>query len=203
MLPQVKKEPDQDDRQQEKTPGIVGHAPSDHERECPPVKMPCLLEGFAEFFHRSLSFEKVVKLGFRIQIFFKPEGSFPVDDIPDLAIWVEKIPELSRPRGTRFDTGRVSSVSHPLDAEGALINRAFHPRPISEVMDRRVHLLGWDVWLCPVKDSPFVGACCDTVPATDAPVVIDYHQSIRFFPGGVDGAYFDARGILAVLALNR
>jgi hypothetical protein len=70
-------------------------------------------------------------------------------------------------------------------------------------MDRSIQLLHRDIGFCPVKDSSFIGTCGDAVPATDAPVVIDHHQSIWFFPGSMDRAYLHTRGVLAVLALNR
>jgi hypothetical protein len=69
-------------------------------------------------------------------------------------------------------------------------------------MDGRIQLFLRDVWLCPVKDSSFIRAGCDAVPATDAPVVVYHHQSVGFLPGGMDRAYFNTRRVLTLLALD-
>jgi hypothetical protein len=69
-------------------------------------------------------------------------------------------------------------------------------------MDRRINLLFWNVWLRPVEDSPLIGAGCDAVPATDAPVIINDDNPIRFLPGRVDRTYLHAGRLLALLTLN-
>jgi hypothetical protein len=70
-------------------------------------------------------------------------------------------------------------------------------------VDRGIDLLFGNVWLCPVEDPPFIGAGCDAVPATDAPVVIHHHNSIRLLPCGMDRAYLYTGRILTLLTLNR
>jgi hypothetical protein len=70
-------------------------------------------------------------------------------------------------------------------------------------VDGRIPLFYRDVWLCPVKDSPLIRACSNAVPATDAPVVIDHYQPIRFFPGSMDRTYLHTRRVLTMLALDR
>jgi hypothetical protein len=69
-------------------------------------------------------------------------------------------------------------------------------------VDRGIDLLFWNVWLRPVEDSPLIGAGCDAVPATDAPVIINHDDTIGFLPGGVDRTYFHAGRLLALLTLN-
>jgi hypothetical protein len=69
-------------------------------------------------------------------------------------------------------------------------------------VDRGIDLLFWNVWLRPVEDSPLIGAGCDAVPATDAPVIINHDDTIRFLPGGVDRTYLHAGRLLTLLTLN-
>jgi hypothetical protein len=69
-------------------------------------------------------------------------------------------------------------------------------------VDRRIYLLSWNVWLCPVEDSPFIRARCNAVPASDTPVVIHHHDPIRFLPGGVNRTNLDAGRFLTLLTLN-
>jgi hypothetical protein len=69
-------------------------------------------------------------------------------------------------------------------------------------VDCRIDLLFGNGWLSPVEDSPFIGASCDAVPATDAPVVIYHDNPIRFLPGGMDWTYLYTRRILTLLTLD-
>jgi hypothetical protein len=69
-------------------------------------------------------------------------------------------------------------------------------------VDRGIDLLFWDVWLRPVEDSPLIGAGCDAVPATDAPVIINHDDTIRFLPGGVNRTYLHTGRLLTLLTLN-
>ncbi len=126
-----------------------------------------------------------------------------IDDVTNFAIRIEKVPEFSRSRWTGFDTRWISPCPHSLDAESALFDGRLHPRPIPQVVDRGVNLLLWNVWFCPVENPPFIGAGCNAVPATDAPVVVHHDDAVGFLPGGVDRADFHARGVLTLLALNR
>jgi hypothetical protein len=70
-------------------------------------------------------------------------------------------------------------------------------------VDRRVDLFLRDIWLCPVKDPTFIGAGRNTIPTTDAPVIIDYHDPIRFLPSGMNRTYLHTGRVLALLALDR
>jgi len=126
-----------------------------------------------------------------------------IDDVTDFASGIEKVPEFPRSRWAGFHTRWISSCPHPLDAEGALFDRALHPWSVSEVVDRGVDLLLRNVWLRPVENSPFVRARCNAVSAPYAPVVVHHDDPIWFLPGGVDGADFHAGWILTLLALNR
>jgi hypothetical protein len=149
-----------------------------------------------------LCFKEVIKLRFGAQIFLETEDPLSVDDITHFAVWIEKIAEFPRSCGTGFHTGRIFSVSHPLDTKGAFFHGALHSGSVSKIVDRGIDLLFWNVWLRPVEDPPLVGAGCDAVPAADAPVIIDHDDTIRFLPGGVDWTYFHAGGLLTLLTLD-
>jgi hypothetical protein len=151
----------------------------------------------------SLRFKKVVKLGLCIQIFLEAEDPLLFDNVSYFTVGVEKVSKFSCPRGTSFYTGGVSSHSHTLNTKGALFHNILHPRSVPKVVDGRIPLFDRDVWLCPIKDSPLIRACRNAVPATNAPVVIDHYQPIRFFPGRMDRTYFHTRRVLTMLALDR
>jgi hypothetical protein len=69
-------------------------------------------------------------------------------------------------------------------------------------VDRGVYFFFGNIGLCPVEDSSFIGAGCNTVPAPDAPIVIHDDDPIRFLPGGMDRAYLHAGRVLTLLTLN-
>jgi hypothetical protein len=69
-------------------------------------------------------------------------------------------------------------------------------------VNRSVYFFLGNVWFCPIKDSSLIRACRDTIPATDAPVVIHHDDPVRFLPRGMDRTYFYTGRILALLALN-
>jgi len=93
-------------------------------------------------------------------------------------------------------------LSYPLDTKSAFFHGTLHSGSVSKIVDRGIDLLFWNVWLRPVKDSPLVGTGCNAVPATDAPVVVDHDDTIRFLPSGVDRTYFHTGRLLTLLALN-
>ena len=94
------------------------------------------------------------------------------------------------------------TLSYPLDTKSAFFHGTLHSGSVSKIVDRGIDLFFWNVWLRPVKDSPLIGAGCNAVPATDAPVVVDHDDTIRFLPGGVDRTYFHTGRLLTLLALN-
>ncbi len=57
--------------------------------------------------------------------------------------------------------------------------------------------------LLPVEVPRPVGASRHAVPAADAPVVIHNHDAVVFLPGRLDGAHLGARGVFALLTLDR
>jgi hypothetical protein len=69
-------------------------------------------------------------------------------------------------------------------------------------MNRRIQLLPRDVRLAPIEDPSFIGAGCDAISTTDAPVVVHDHDSIRFLPGGMDRTHLHTGRILTLLALD-
>jgi hypothetical protein len=89
-----------------------------------------------------------------------------------------------------------------LDTKGAFFHGTLHSGSVSQVVDRGVYLFFWNVWLCPVKDSSFIGAGGNAVPATDTPVVIDHDDTVWFLPSSMDRTYLHTRRILTLLALN-
>jgi hypothetical protein len=150
-----------------------------------------------------LCFKEVIKLRFCTQIFLEPKDPLAIDDVPNLAVGIEKIPKFPRPCGTGFHTGWISSGPHPLDTKGAFVHGTFHSGSISKVVDGRVYLLFGNVRLCPVENPSFVRAGCNAVSASNTPVVIHHDDPIRFLPGGVDRTYLHAGRLLTLLALNR
>ena len=113
-----------------------------------------------------------------------------------------RFPNFLVPVGQASTQAGYLPCSHPLDTKGAFFHSTLHSGSVSEVVDRGIDLLFWNVWLCPVEDSSFIGAGCDAVPATDAPVVIHHDDPIRFLPGGMDRTYLHAGRVLTLLALN-
>jgi hypothetical protein len=89
-----------------------------------------------------------------------------------------------------------------LDTKGALFHGTLHSGPVSKIVDRGIDLLFRNVWLRPVEDPSLVGAGCNAVPATNAPVVVDHDDTIRFLPGGMNRTYFHAGRLLTLLTLN-
>jgi hypothetical protein len=117
-------------------------------------------------------------------------------------MWIEKIAKFPRSCGTGFHTSWVSTLSYPLDTKGAFFHSTLHSGSVPQVVDRRIYLLSWNVWFRPVEYSPFIGTGCNTVPTTNAPVVINDDDTVRFLPGGVDRTYLHARRLLTLLTLN-
>jgi hypothetical protein len=89
-----------------------------------------------------------------------------------------------------------------LDTKSAFFHGAFHSGSVSEIVDRGIDLFFWNVWLRPVEDPPLVGTGGNAVPATDAPVVVDHDDAIRFLPGGMDRTYFHTGRLLTLLTLD-
>jgi len=155
-------------------------------------------------FHTSfpLCLKEIIELRLGIQILFEPEDPLVINNISNFTIGIEKVSEFPRPRRTGFHAGWISSIPHPLDTEGALVNGTLHPWPVSKIVNGGVQFLLGNVGFCPVEDPPFIGTGGNAIPAADAPVIIDHHQPIRFFPGGVHRTDLHARRVFTVLALH-
>ncbi len=69
-------------------------------------------------------------------------------------------------------------------------------------MDVGIDLILRKIRLRPVEDPSFIRAGGDTVPAPDAPVVVDNDNSIRLLPCGMNRAYLHAGRFLTLLALD-
>ena len=93
-----------------------------------------------------------------MQILFKTEDPFSIDDISDLAFRVEEVSEFSCPCGAGLHAGRVSPLPYPLDAERALFDDALYSGTVSEVMDIGVDLILRKIWFRPVEDPSFIRA---------------------------------------------
>lgn len=66
-----------------------------------------------------------------------------LNGISYLTVRVEEVSELACPNRAGLNTGRIPSLSCPLDAEGAFFNNTPVTRPIPKVMGLGVYLLGW------------------------------------------------------------
>ena len=69
-------------------------------------------------------------------------------------------------------------------------------------MNRSVQLLPRNVRFAPIEDPSFIGAGCDAISTTDAPVIVYDDDSIRLLPGGMDRTDLYTGRILTLLALN-
>src|SRR5512143_537170 len=146
--------------------------------------------------------KEIIELGIGIQVLFQPEHSLVLYCIANLAVRVEQITELPRTNRTGFHASRVSAVSRPLDAEGALLHDSLITRPVAQVVRLRIDLLRLSVRLRPVKMASTVGTGGHAVPAADAPVIIDDDDAVRLLPGGLRRAGANAGRIFALLTLN-
>src|SRR5581483_9549054 len=117
-----------------------------------------------------------------------------------LAIRIEQVAELPRPRRACLDARRVPARPRSLDAEGALLDDALPPRPISQVVRIGIDLLLRNRRLRPVEVPRAVRARRHAVPASDAPVVVDDHDAVALRPRGAGGADLRARSVAAMLA---
>lgn len=115
---------------------------------------------------------------------------------------VEEVAEDARAGGACFGACGQLSFAGALDTEGAFFHDAFGAFAVAEVVLFGVFGVVGDLWFVPVEASGPVGACGLAVAASDAPVVVDYDDAIGFFPGGADGADFDAGGVFALEALG-
>ena len=149
--------------------------------------------------------EEIIELRIRIQVFLQPEDSFVLDRIPDLAVRIKEVAEFSGANRTGLDTGRVPAgfVPDTLDAEGAFFNNSLVSGPVAEIMRLGIDLFRRSVRSSPVKLPGAVRAGGHAVPAADAPVIVNHHNAVRFFPCGLGRTGPYAGRIFALLALHR
>src|ERR1017187_1981822 len=145
---------------------------------------------------------EVEKPRYRVQFLFEHQHALVLDDVADLAIGVEDVAEFARPHRADFHTGRITPVAAALDAEGALFNHAFRPRPVAQIVRVGIDLVLRNGGLGPVEVARAVRARGHAVAAADAPVVVDDHDAVFLRPGGAGGADLGARRILALLAAH-
>src|SRR5512140_3872611 len=96
---------------------------------------------------------EVVELRTGVQVFLQDEHALVFDDVPDLALGIEQVPELPGPHRADLDARRVpaGSVPDPLDAVGALLDHPDGARPVPEVVRLAAHLRGRQPRLPPVE----------------------------------------------------
>src|SRR5512143_3637728 len=102
--------------------------------------------------------KEIIELGIGIQVLFQPEHSLVLYCVANLAVRIEQITELPCTNWTGFHASRVSAVSRPLDAEGALLHDSLVARPVAKIVRLRIDLLRLSVWLRPVEMAGTIGA---------------------------------------------
>jgi len=124
--------------------------------------------------------------------------------IADFALRIKQVAELPGANRTDLDTCGIPSrvLPCPLDAERAFFNNTFFPGTVTEIVDLRIEFLLQYSGFTPVKVSCSIGTCSHAVPATYAPVVINYHNTVTVFPCSLGRAYLYAGRVFTLLALH-
>src|ERR1017187_6691998 len=86
-----------------------------------------------------------------VQFLFQNQHTLVLDDVADLTVFVEEVPELSRAHRANFDARRIAPGAGALDAEGALFDDALGPRAVAQVVSVGVEFLVGNGWLDPVE----------------------------------------------------
>ena len=118
---------------------------------------------------------------------------------------IEQVAEFPGADRTDFNTGRITAgfTPCPLNAEGAFFNHTLITRPVAKVVGLRIDFIFCNVRISPIETTGTIRAGSHTVPAADAPIIINDHYPIRFFPGCPGGADLDTRRIFTLLTLDR
>ena len=119
-----------------------------------------------------------------------------------LAFGVEDIAEFTGTGGADLEAGGVASGPGALDAEVTFFHDTICPRAIAQVGHVGVDLILGNGGGGEVEAAGEVRAGRLAITATDAPVVIDDSDAVLLLPCGIDGANFDAGGILTLMALD-
>ena len=125
-----------------------------------------------------------------------------LQDEPDFTVRVKKIAEHPCPCRTGLDTGRKPPVSASLYAECTLLHLSSFAHPVTEIMLFFRNFIQGNKGIVPIEPSSIIGTGGDAIPATNTPIVVYNDQPVRLHPGGLCGASFNTRGILAVKTLN-
>ena len=67
-----------------------------------------------------------------VELFLQDKNPLVFQDVTDLTGLVQKIPELSGPDRTNFDTGRITAFPNSLYAKSTLLDDTFSAGPIAE-----------------------------------------------------------------------
>src|ERR1035441_549087 len=154
---------------------------------------------------RPASYVKVVKEpGRRAQLLFQlDEHALGAKDVGHLALRIKDVAELSRSDRANFDASRIAAHPCALDAEMTLLHHPLASRAVPQVRHVQVQPFFRDRRFGEIKMPGPIGAGGFTIPAADAPVVVDHRNAVRLLPSRVHGANLHARRIFALLALHR
>jgi hypothetical protein len=89
-----------------------------------------------------------------------------------------------------------------VEAIGALLNDAYGPYSIAQIALVRIDFFCWNFGLLPIETPSVIRAGRFTVPASDAPVVVNNDNAILLFPCCLHWANVNAWWFVALLALN-
>src|SRR5579871_5967010 len=67
-----------------------------------------------------------------VQLLLEDEHPLVLDDVADLAVFVQEVAELSRAHRARFHTRGIPAGACALNAERALLDDTFGPRPVAQ-----------------------------------------------------------------------
>ena len=113
------------------------------------------------------------------------------------------LPNFRAPAGQTSRQAGYLPGAGALDAPMAFFHHALPARPVAQIRHVRIQPLFGNFRLRPIETAGEIRTGRFAVTATDAPIVIDHRDAIRFLPGGFDRANFDAGGVPALLARNR
>ena len=124
---------------------------------------------------------------------FEPRGS---------QVRIENIAEFARADRAHLHAGRIASRAGALDTEMAFLHDTLAAWPVAQVSHIGIDFIFGDLRFGEIEAPRPIRAGGLAVAAANAPIVINDCNPVRFLPGGMDGADFDAGWILALLALD-
>ncbi len=146
--------------------------------------------------------EVIEETGVGPDLFLENKDPLVPKDLGYLAVRIEDIAELAAAGRARLEARGHPPFSRPLQAERALLHDAAAAGPVGEIRHVRVDFARRDPGIGPIEPPRPVGTCRLTVPASDAPVIVDDGDAIGFLPSRFDGTHFRAGRIRALVTLN-